>query len=43
MMIPEAWENHAEMDTARKAFYEFHSALMEPWDGPACWARRPAR
>ncbi|MBO9520396.1 MAG: glutamate synthase large subunit [Nocardioidaceae bacterium] len=36
MMIPEAWENHAEMDPARKAFYEFHSALMEPWDGPAC-------
>ncbi len=36
MMIPEAWENHAEMDPARKAFYRFHSALMEPWDGPAC-------
>src|SRR5947199_6341246 len=36
MMIPEAWENHAEMDPARKAFYEFHSCLMEPWDGPAC-------
>ena len=36
MMIPEAWENHTEMDAARKAFYEFHSALMEPWDGPAC-------
>jgi glutamate synthase (NADPH/NADH) large chain len=36
MMIPEAWENHAEMDAKRKAFYEFHSALMEPWDGPAC-------
>ncbi|MGN6245287.1 MAG: glutamate synthase large subunit [Motilibacteraceae bacterium] len=36
MMIPEAWENHAEMDAARKAFYEFHSTLMEPWDGPAC-------
>ena len=36
MMIPEAWENHAEMDQARRAFYEFHSALMEPWDGPAC-------
>ncbi len=36
MMIPEAWENHTEMETARKAFYEFHSALMEPWDGPAC-------
>ncbi|MCG7321674.1 glutamate synthase large subunit [Arsenicicoccus bolidensis] len=36
MMIPEAWENHAEMDPARKAFYEFHSMFMEPWDGPAC-------
>jgi glutamate synthase (NADPH) large chain len=36
MMIPEAWENHAEMDPARKAFYEFHACLMEPWDGPAC-------
>ncbi len=36
MMIPEAWENHAEMDEKRRAFYEFHSALMEPWDGPAC-------
>jgi glutamate synthase (NADPH/NADH) large chain len=35
MMIPEAWENHAEMDPARRAFYEFHSMLMEPWDGPA--------
>jgi glutamate synthase (NADPH) large chain len=36
MMIPEAWENHAEMDPARKSFYQFHAALMEPWDGPAC-------
>jgi glutamate synthase (NADPH/NADH) large chain len=36
MMIPEAWQNHAEMDARRKAFYEFHSSLMEPWDGPAC-------
>ncbi|TQL69183.1 glutamate synthase (NADH) large subunit [Nocardioides albertanoniae] len=35
MMIPEAWEKHEEMDEARKAFYEFHSTLMEPWDGPA--------
>ena len=35
MMIPEAWENHTEMDTARRAFYEYHSTLMEPWDGPA--------
>ncbi|HET7530181.1 MAG TPA: glutamate synthase large subunit [Mycobacteriales bacterium] len=36
MMIPEAWENHAEMDPARRAFYEFHACLVEPWDGPAC-------
>ncbi len=36
MMIPEAWENNPDMDPARRAFYEFHSALMEPWDGPAC-------
>ncbi|HVH22269.1 MAG TPA: glutamate synthase central domain-containing protein, partial [Pseudonocardia sp.] len=35
MMIPEAWENHEEMDPERRAFYEFHSCLMEPWDGPA--------
>ncbi|MFI7446864.1 glutamate synthase large subunit [Nonomuraea sp. NPDC049714] len=35
MMIPEAWENHTEMDAARRAFYEFHSSLMEAWDGPA--------
>ncbi|MEV6226678.1 glutamate synthase large subunit [Saccharopolyspora shandongensis] len=36
MMVPEAWENHAEMDPERKAFYQFHASLMEPWDGPAC-------
>ncbi len=35
MMIPEAWENHAEMSAERRAFYEFHSTVMEPWDGPA--------
>ncbi len=35
MMIPEAWENHAQMDQARRDFYAFHSCLMEPWDGPA--------
>lgn len=35
MMIPEAWENHAEMDPARRAFYDYHSDIMEPWDGPA--------
>ena len=36
MMIPEAWENHTEMDAKRRAFYSFHSSMMEPWDGPAC-------
>jgi glutamate synthase (NADPH/NADH) large chain len=36
MMIPEAWENHASMDPDRRAFYQYHSTLMEPWDGPAC-------
>ena len=36
MMIPESWENHATMSQVRKDFYAFHSALMEPWDGPAC-------
>ncbi|MBA8795191.1 glutamate synthase (NADPH/NADH) large chain [Friedmanniella endophytica] len=35
MMIPEAWENNAEMDRLRRDFYAFHSCLMEPWDGPA--------
>ena len=35
MMIPEAWENHAEMSPQRRAFYGFHSTIMEPWDGPA--------
>jgi len=36
MMVPEAWENAPEMDPAKRAFYEFHSTVMEPWDGPAC-------
>ncbi|WP_115944849.1 glutamate synthase large subunit [Amycolatopsis thermalba] len=36
MMIPEAWENHTTMDPRRRAFYQFHASLMEPWDGPAC-------
>ena len=36
MMIPEAWENNKDMDPKRRAFYEFHASLMEPWDGPAC-------
>ena len=35
MMIPEAWQSDDNMDQAKKDFYEFHSALMEPWDGPA--------
>ena len=35
MMIPEAWSGHETMDEERKAFYEYHSCLMEPWDGPA--------
>lgn len=38
MMIPEAWENHTSMDENRKAFYEYHAAMMEPWDGPAAMA-----
>ena len=38
MMIPEAWENHDSMDPARRAFYQFHSTMMEPWDGPAAVA-----
>jgi len=38
MMIPEPWENHAEMDPRLRAFYRFHASLMEPWDGPACVA-----
>jgi glutamate synthase (NADPH/NADH) large chain len=35
LMIPEAWENHTLMDPSRRAFYEYHAAMMEPWDGPA--------
>ena len=35
MMIPEPWQNHKTMDPAKKAFYEYHSCIMEPWDGPA--------
>ncbi len=38
MMIPEAWEKHAAMDESRRAFYEYHAAMMEPWDGPAAIA-----
>ena len=36
MMIPEAWEKNAAMPAERRAFYEYHACLMEPWDGPAC-------
>lgn len=35
MMIPEPWSNHESMSAEKKAFYEYHSAIMEPWDGPA--------
>ena len=35
MMIPEAWEQHEMMDERRRAFYEYHASMMEPWDGPA--------
>ena len=38
MMIPEAWESHTYMDERRRAFYEYHAAMMEPWDGPAAVA-----
>ena len=35
MMIPEPWQNHENMSAEKKAFYEYHRCLMEPWDGPA--------
>jgi len=35
MMVPEPWENHETMDKEKRAFYEYHACLMEPWDGPA--------
>lgn len=38
MMIPEPWSRHKTMDKYKKAFYEYHSCLMEPWDGPAAMA-----
>ena len=38
MMIPEAWEKHTLMDDNRRSFYEYHAAMMEPWDGPAAMA-----
>ena len=36
MMIPEAWENNADLSPERRAFCQFHASIMEPWDGPAC-------
>ncbi len=38
MLIPEAWSGNPLMDAERRAFYEYHAALMEPWDGPAAMA-----
>jgi len=38
MLIPEAWEKHTTMDASSRAFYEYHAAMMEPWDGPAAVA-----
>ena len=38
LLIPEAWEKHTHMDPHRRAFYEYHAAMMEPWDGPAAVA-----
>ena len=35
MMVPEAWENKTDLPAARRAFYEYHACVMEPWDGPA--------
>lgn len=35
MLVPEAWQNHMTMSDEKKAFYEYHSCMMEPWDGPA--------
>ncbi|BDD04144.1 glutamate synthase large subunit [Aureibacter tunicatorum] len=35
MLIPEAWQEHESMEAKRKAFYQFHSSIIEPWDGPA--------
>ncbi|TVX91785.1 glutamate synthase large subunit [Paenibacillus agilis] len=38
MMVPEPWSNHESMNPAKRAFYEYHSCMMEPWDGPAAMA-----
>jgi glutamate synthase domain-containing protein 2/glutamate synthase domain-containing protein 1/glutamate synthase domain-containing protein 3 len=43
MMVPEAWENDELLDRDRRAFYQYHSALMEPWDGPAVIAATDGR
>ncbi len=43
MLIPEAWANNPLMDEERKAFYEYHAALMEPWDGPASMSMTDGR
>ena len=43
MMIPEPWRNHESMDPARRAFYEYHATLMEPWDGRRRSPSRTAR
>ena len=41
MMVPEPWTAHESMSAEKKAFYEYHSCLMEPWDSPASFAERP--
>ena len=38
MLIPEAWAGNPDMDEDKRAFYEYHASLMEPWDGPAAIA-----
>ena len=38
MLIPEAWSGNPLMDEKRRSFYEYHAAMMEPWDGPAALA-----
>ena len=42
MMVPEAWEKHQTMDEDKKAFYEYNSCIMEPWDGPHLFHLRMA-
>jgi len=38
MIMPEAWSGNPDMDEEKRAFYEYHASLMEPWDGPAAMA-----